>query len=159
MDRNRYEILEFCQTSRGRGIGMNKLEAASNLKMILDEATETEEAVCYVTSNDAETLKLAIEAIEKWNLVDQYKWERDVVLEQLKEIGCVFGQNMEKEKKATNGLVTLIVILSVLLVVALSGTAYFYMKSSENTNGRNGGNNKESVVTDKGSKNNNNDSV
>ena len=79
---------------------MNKLEAASNLKMILDEATETEEAVCYVTSNDEETLKLAIEALEKWNLVDQYKWERDVVLEQLKEIGCVFGQNMEKEKEA-----------------------------------------------------------
>ena len=79
---------------------MNKLEAASNVKMILDEATETEEAVCYVTSNDAETLKLAIEALEKWNLVDQYKWERDVVLEQLKEIGCVFGQNMEKEKEA-----------------------------------------------------------
>lgn len=65
------------------------------------------------------------------------------------------GVNMEKEKKATNGLVTVIVILSVLLVVALSGTAYFYMKSSENTNGGNGGNNKESVVTDKGSKNNN----
>ena len=42
----------------------------------------------------------AIEAIEKWNLIDQYKWERDVVLEQLKEIGCVFGQNMEKEKEA-----------------------------------------------------------
>lgn len=65
------------------------------------------------------------------------------------------GENMEKEKKATNGLVTVIVILSVLLVVALSGTAYFYMKSSENTNGGKGGNNKESVVTDKGSKNNN----
>ena len=65
---------------------MNKLKATSNLKMILDEVTETEEAICYVTSNDAETLKLAIEAIEQWNLVDQYKWERDVVLEQLKEI-------------------------------------------------------------------------
>ena len=79
---------------------MNKLEAVSNLKMILDEVTETEEAICYVTSNDEETLKLAIEAIEQWNLVDQYKWERDVVLEQLKEIGCVFGQNMEKPKEA-----------------------------------------------------------
>ena len=83
---------------------MNKLEAASNLKMILDEVTETEEAICYVTSNDAETLKLAIEAIEQWNLVDQYKWERDVVLEQLKEIGCVFGQNMEKPKEAIDWL-------------------------------------------------------
>ena len=59
---------------------MTREEAISNLKMILDEATETDEAVCYVTSDDEETLKLAIEAIEQWNLVDQYKWERDVVL-------------------------------------------------------------------------------
>ena len=79
---------------------MNKLEAASNLKMILDEVTETEEAICYVTSDDAETLKLAIEAIGKWNLIEQYKGERDVALERLKEIGCGFGQNIEKEKEA-----------------------------------------------------------
>ena len=43
---------------------MNKEEAVSNLKMILEEVTETDEAVCYVTSNDAEALVLAIKALE-----------------------------------------------------------------------------------------------
>ena len=43
---------------------MTREEAISNLKMILDEATETDEAICYVTSNDAETLILAIKALE-----------------------------------------------------------------------------------------------
>ena len=43
---------------------MNREEAISNLKMILEEVTETDEAVCYVTSNDAETLILAIKALE-----------------------------------------------------------------------------------------------
>ena len=44
---------------------MTREEAISNLKMILDEATETDEAICYVTSNDAEALILAIKAREK----------------------------------------------------------------------------------------------
>ena len=44
---------------------MTREEAISNLKMILDEATETDEAVCYVTSDDAEALILAIKALEK----------------------------------------------------------------------------------------------
>ena len=39
-------------------------EAVANLKMILDEVTATDEAVCYVTSNDAEALILAIKALE-----------------------------------------------------------------------------------------------
>ena len=43
---------------------MTREEAISNLKMILEEVTETDEAVCYVTSNDAETLILAIKALE-----------------------------------------------------------------------------------------------
>ena len=44
---------------------MNREEAVSNLKMILEEVTETDEAVCYVTSDDAEALILAIKALEK----------------------------------------------------------------------------------------------
>ena len=44
---------------------MTREEAISNLKMILDEATETDEAICYVTSDDAEALILAIKALEK----------------------------------------------------------------------------------------------
>ena len=44
---------------------MTREEAISNLKMILDEATETDEAICYVTSNDAEAINMAIKALEK----------------------------------------------------------------------------------------------
>ena len=44
---------------------MNREEAISNLKMILEEVTETDEAICYVTSNDAETINMAIKALKK----------------------------------------------------------------------------------------------
>lgn len=50
---------------------MTREEAISNLKMILDEATETDEAICYVTSNDAETINMAIKALKK--LTTKYK--------------------------------------------------------------------------------------
>ena len=43
---------------------MNREEAVANLKMILEEVTETDEAICYVTSNDVEALILAIKALE-----------------------------------------------------------------------------------------------
>ena len=43
---------------------MTREEAISNLKMILEEVTETDEAVCYVTSDDAEALILAIKSLE-----------------------------------------------------------------------------------------------
>ena len=43
---------------------MTREEAISNVKMILDGATETDEAICYVTSNDAETINMAIEALK-----------------------------------------------------------------------------------------------
>lgn len=39
--------------------------AIEKLKAILAEATETENAVCYVTSDDAEDLKAAIVALEQ----------------------------------------------------------------------------------------------
>ena len=44
---------------------MTAKEAIENLKAILEEATETEDAVSYVTSVDAESLNLAIEALKK----------------------------------------------------------------------------------------------
>lgn len=44
---------------------MTEKEAISEIKAILEEATETEDAVCYVTSVDAEPLNLAIKALEK----------------------------------------------------------------------------------------------
>lgn len=42
-------------------------EAIRELKDILEEVIETEDAVCYVTSVDEEPLRMAIEALEKQN--------------------------------------------------------------------------------------------
>ena len=44
---------------------MTEIEAIENLKMILEEATEDEHSVCYVTSCDKETLEMAIKSLEK----------------------------------------------------------------------------------------------
>ena len=44
---------------------MTESEAIKNLKDILDECTESEEAVCYVTDVDAPALEMAIKALEK----------------------------------------------------------------------------------------------
>ena len=55
-------------------------------------------------SDTGKAIDKAIEALEKCHmqcsLIEQYKWERDIALEQLKEIGCGFGQNMDDVKKA-----------------------------------------------------------
>ena len=51
-------------------------------------------------SDKGKAIDKAIEALERCNLVEQYKWERDIALEQLKEMGCGFGQNMDDVKKA-----------------------------------------------------------
>lgn len=44
---------------------MTESEAIKNLKDILGECTESEKAVCYVTSVDAPALGMAINALEK----------------------------------------------------------------------------------------------
>ena len=44
---------------------MTENEAIKNLKDILDECTESEEAVCYVTYVNAPDLEMAIKALEK----------------------------------------------------------------------------------------------
>ena len=44
---------------------MTESEAIKNLKDILDECTESEEAVCYVTDVDVPALDRAINALEK----------------------------------------------------------------------------------------------
>ena len=44
---------------------MTEIEAIKNLKNILSECTENEEAVCYETSDDAPALEMAIKALEK----------------------------------------------------------------------------------------------
>ena len=43
---------------------MTNQEAIENLRGILTEATEYENAVCYVTGEDREPLEMAIEALE-----------------------------------------------------------------------------------------------
>lgn len=40
----------------------------------------------------------AVEAVPK-SYADQIRWERDVAVEQLNEIGCQFGQKMDEVKK------------------------------------------------------------
>ena len=44
---------------------MTEGEAIKNLKDILSECTESEEAVCYVTGVDVPALEMAINALEK----------------------------------------------------------------------------------------------
>lgn len=40
-------------------------EAIKKIKDILEEATETEDSICYVTSDDADALKAAIQALKQ----------------------------------------------------------------------------------------------
>ena len=54
---------------------MTKIEAAEKLKAILEEATEDEEAVCYVTSYDADALDMAIKALEQTSALDKIRAE------------------------------------------------------------------------------------
>ena len=44
---------------------MTNEEAVKWLKDILEEATETEHAVCYVTSEDSDALRVAIEVLQQ----------------------------------------------------------------------------------------------
>ena len=59
---------------------MTREEAISEIKNILEEATETENAVCYVTSEDAEALTMAIEALSR----EQRKY--DAICDELLEL-------------------------------------------------------------------------
>ena len=57
---------------------MTTKEAMANLENILEEATRTEDSVCYVTSEDAETLKIAIKVIKNQTIAEQMlKDEKD----------------------------------------------------------------------------------
>lgn len=50
-------------------------EYIDRLKMILEEATESEDAVCYVTADDTEALKAAIKALEQEPVLDKIRAE------------------------------------------------------------------------------------
>ena len=78
---------------------MTNEEAIQDLKDILEEATSDKDAVCYVTSEDAEALDMAIETLQTEptkavppSLADVYKWERDIALSQLEEYGIGFAE-------------------------------------------------------------------
>ena len=61
-------------------------EAIENLKMILEEATEDEHSVCYVTSCDKEGLEMAINALE-----EQQKIKEDGFSDYLLNMGYTKG--------------------------------------------------------------------
>lgn len=63
--------------------------------------TEIIEAIEYVGILIDETQ--TVEAVPK-SYADQIRWERDVAVGQLNEIGCQFGQKMDEVKKKLESL-------------------------------------------------------
>lgn len=47
-----------------------------------------------------EALDMAIDALEKQSIYRQIKWERDVAIDQLKEIGLSLGEKADKVREA-----------------------------------------------------------
>jgi len=62
--------------------------AMNNLGGILKEATESEDSVCYVTENDAETLQVAIDTMCKYQKIEHIVSD---FREYQKGISCGFG--------------------------------------------------------------------
>jgi hypothetical protein len=54
---------------------MTREEAVERIKMILEEATASEDAVSYVTSDDADALDMAIKALEQEPVLDKVRNE------------------------------------------------------------------------------------
>jgi hypothetical protein len=54
---------------------MTREEAVERIKMILEEATASEDAVSYVTSDDADALDMAIKALEQEPILDKIRAE------------------------------------------------------------------------------------
>lgn len=67
-------------------------EAINTLKVILEEATETEDSICYVTSGDTDALKAAIKALEDKGYEQGYK---DGYAKGLRGRSCVRMTNEE----------------------------------------------------------------
>ena len=53
-----------------------------------------------IPQKQAEAIDMAIESLKKQSIFEQIKWERDVVLEQLEEIGVGLGRKMDDVKLA-----------------------------------------------------------
>lgn len=57
-------------------------------------------AVSILKKNDQHATARAVEiAFSALIALDQYRWERDVAIKQLEEIGCGLGENMDAIKK------------------------------------------------------------
>ena len=54
---------------------MTREESIERLKMILEEVATDEDAVCYVTSDDADALDMAIKALEQTSVLDKIRTE------------------------------------------------------------------------------------
>lgn len=70
---------------------MTREETIERLKMILVEATSHEDAVCYVTSNDADALEIAIKALEQEPFINKpcvsieaCKYDKNKVLDKIR---------------------------------------------------------------------------
>ena len=75
---------------------MTREEAINHIKDILAEATETEDAVCYVTNGDAEALEMAIEALEFYDKYEQLWEEIKTAGKQGKEVEIRHGGRLFK---------------------------------------------------------------
>ena len=62
-------------------MGIKIDEVISNLSEILKEATEDESSVCYITENDAETLQVAINTMQKYQKIEKLigSWELGLI--------------------------------------------------------------------------------
>ncbi len=65
-------------------------EALERIEMILEEATASKDAVSYVTSDDAEALKKAVEALKQMDILDNIKAEIEAHCGLLQENHCKF---------------------------------------------------------------------
>lgn len=61
-------------------MGMTIDLAMNNLSGILTEATEDDNSVCYVTEDDAETLRVAISTMQKYQKIAEIvdKWNEGI---------------------------------------------------------------------------------
>lgn len=72
--------------------------------MTEQKAIETLEYIRYCNDYkgcaESIALDMAVESLKKQSVFEQIKWERDVALEQLEEIGVCLGRKMDDVKEA-----------------------------------------------------------